>query len=166
MLTREENEMLTRVGPGTPAGDLLRRYWFPVGVASELTPENPTQLVRILGETLVLFLDKKGNVGLLNDRCPHRGASLSYGRVEDRGLSCPYHGWLFDTKGNCLETPAEPCESKFHLTVKQKSYPVQKLVGLFLGLSRTTARATDGPFRRLVQEGRASQNFYSASARL
>jgi 5,5'-dehydrodivanillate O-demethylase len=110
---------------------LLRRYWFPVGVASELTPENPTQLVRILGETLVLFLDKKGNVGLLNDRCPHRGASLSYGRVEDRGLSCPYHGWLFDTKGNCLETPAEPCESKFHLTVKQKSYPVQKLVGLF-----------------------------------
>jgi 5,5'-dehydrodivanillate O-demethylase oxygenase subunit len=131
MLTREENERLTGVGQGTPAGELLRRYWFPVGVASELTEEAPTQLVRILGETLVLFRDKKGRVGLLYDRCPHRGASLSYGRVEERGVSCPYHGWLFDTKGNCLETPAEPCESKFHLTVKQKSYPVQKLVGLY-----------------------------------
>jgi len=84
MLTREENEMLTRVGPGTPGGELLRRYWFPVGMASELTAEHPTQVVRILGETLVLFRDKTGNVGLLHDRCPHRGASLSYGRVEAR----------------------------------------------------------------------------------
>jgi 5,5'-dehydrodivanillate O-demethylase len=131
MLTNEENERLTRVVRGSPAGELLRRYWFPVGVASEISDETPTQLVRILGETLVLFRDKKRRVGLLEDRCPHRGASLSYGRVEERGLSCPYHGWLFDAKGNCLETPAEPCESKFHLTVKQRSYPVQKLVGLY-----------------------------------
>ncbi len=131
MLTREENETLTRVGPGTPGGELLRRYWYPVAVASELTDENPTQLVRILDETLVLFRDKKGYVGLLTDRCSHRGASLSYGRVEERGIACPYHGWLYDTKGNCLETPAEPCESKFHLTVKQRSYPVQELVGLY-----------------------------------
>jgi len=131
MLTREENERLTRVGPGTPAGELLRRYWFPVGVASELTEENPTQLVRILGETLVLFRDKKGRVGLLDDRCSHRGASLCYGRVEERGIACAYHGWLYDAHGNCLETPAEPLNSKFHLTVKQRSYPVQKLVGLY-----------------------------------
>jgi 5,5'-dehydrodivanillate O-demethylase len=131
MLTKEENERLTRVARGTLAGELLRRYWFPVGVAAELTDEVPTQLVRVLGETLVLFRDKKGRVGLLEDRCPHRGASLSYGRVEERGVACPYHGWLFDSKGNCLETPAEPCESKFHLTVKQRSYPVQKLVGLY-----------------------------------
>jgi 5,5'-dehydrodivanillate O-demethylase oxygenase subunit len=131
MLTREENERLTQVGPGTPAGELLRRYWYPVGVASELTEETPTQLVRILGETLVLFRDKKGRVGLLEDRCPHRGASLSYGRAEERGLSCPYHGWLFDTRGHCLETPAEPCDSKFYLTVRQRSYAVQKLVGLY-----------------------------------
>ena len=130
MLTQEENEMLTRVGPGTPAGNLLRRYWFPVGVASELTAENPTQLVRILGETLVLFRDKSGRIGLIDDRCAHRGVSLSYGRVEARGIACPYHGWLYDTQGNCLETPAEPCNSKFHLTVKQKAYPVQELVGL------------------------------------
>ena len=131
MLTREENEMLTRVGPGTPAGDLLRRYWFPVGAAGELTADNPTQIVRILGETLVLFRDTRGRVGLLVDRCAHRGASLCYGRVEERGIACPYHGWLYDTKGNCLETPAETCDSKFHLTVKQKAYPVQKLVGLY-----------------------------------
>lgn len=131
MLTREENDMLTRVGPGTPAGELLRRYWLPVGVVSELTAENPTQIVRILGETLVLFRDKSGRVGLLEDRCPHRGASLCYGRVEARGISCPYHGWLFDTKGNCLETPAEPAESKFRLTVRQRAYPVQPLVGLY-----------------------------------
>ncbi len=131
MLTREENEMLTQVGPGTPAGELLRRYWYPVGVASELTPEKPTQMVRILGETLVLFRDTKGRVGLLADRCSHRGASLCYGRVEKRGIACPYHGWLYDTKGNCLETPPEPAESKFRLTVKHKAYPVQKLVGLY-----------------------------------
>lgn len=131
MLTREENEVLTRVGPRTPAGELLRRYWLPVGVASELTVENPTQIVRILGETLVLFRDKSGRIGLIEDRCSHRGASLCYGRVEARGISCPYHGWLYDTQGNCLETPAEPAASKFHLTVKQKAYPVQKLVGLY-----------------------------------
>ena len=131
MLTKEENELLTRVGPGTPGGDLLRRYWYPIAVAKELTDENPTQFIRILGEDLVLFKDKKGMVGLVADRCPHRGASLLYGRVEERGIACAYHGWLFDTKGACLETPAEPAESKFHLTVKQKAYPVQKFVGLF-----------------------------------
>jgi 5,5'-dehydrodivanillate O-demethylase len=131
MLTREDNERLTRVGPGTPAGELLRRYWLPVGVARELTPDNPTQLVRILGETLVLFRDKIGRIGLLADRCSHRGASLCYGRVEERGIACPYHGWLYDIEGNCLETPAEPPESKFHLTVKQKSYPVERFIGLY-----------------------------------
>jgi 5,5'-dehydrodivanillate O-demethylase len=131
MLTREENERLTRVGPGTPAGELLRRYWLPVGVANELTPDNATQLVRVLGETLVLFRDRSGRTGLLADRCSHRGASLCYGRVEERGIACPYHGWLYDTHGNCLETPAEPAESKFHLTVKQKAYPVQRFIGLY-----------------------------------
>lgn len=131
MLTSTENEMLTRVSAGQPAGELLRRYWLPVGVACELSAENPTQLVRILGETLVLFRDKRGRVGLLEDRCSHRGASLCYGRVEERGIACPYHGWLYDTKGNCLETPAEPPASKFHLTVKHKSYPVQKVAGLY-----------------------------------
>src|SRR3972149_9281174 len=131
MLSRRENEMLTRVGPGKPAGELLRRYWHPVAVAKDLTDENPTQFVRILGEDLVLFRDKKGRVGLIGDRCPHRGASLLYGRAEERGIACAYHGWLFDTEGKCLETPAEPADSLFHLTVRQRAYPVEKLLGLY-----------------------------------
>jgi 5,5'-dehydrodivanillate O-demethylase len=131
MLTAEENELLTRVGPGTPAGELLRRYWHPVAIAADLTPESATKFVRILCEDLVLFQTPTGEVGLLNDRCAHRGVSLSYGRVEERGIACAYHGWLYDTKGNCLATPAEPAESKFYHTVKQKAYPVQKLAGLY-----------------------------------
>lgn len=131
MLTKTENDLLTRVGSGQPAGELLRRYWQPVGVASELTVEKPTQVVRILDETLVLFRNKKGEVGLIDDRCAHRGASLCYGRVEERGIACAYHGWLYDAKGSCLETPAEPAQSKFHLTVEQKAYPVQKVCGLY-----------------------------------
>jgi 5,5'-dehydrodivanillate O-demethylase len=130
MMTKEENELLTRVGPGTPAGELLRRYWYPITVAKELTDERPTKFVRVLGEDLVLFRDKKGRVGLLADHCSHRGASLVYGRVEERGIACAYHGWLYDTAGNCLECPAEPAESKFHLTVKHKAYPVQQHLGL------------------------------------
>ena len=131
MLTKAENEMLTRVDAGTPAGELLRRYWLPVAVASELTTDHPTQLVRVLGETLVLFRDGSGRIGLIDDRCAHRGASLCYGRVEARGIACPYHGWLYDKDGNCLETPAEPPRSRLHLTIKHKAYPVQKLVGLY-----------------------------------
>ncbi|HZT07565.1 MAG TPA: Rieske 2Fe-2S domain-containing protein [Chloroflexota bacterium] len=131
MLTKEENEFLTRVGPGTPAGELLRRYWMPVGYVQELTDEKPTQFVRILGEDLVLFKDKSGNVGLMQDHCVHRGASMLYGRVEERGIACAYHGWLYDTKGNCLETPAEPADSKFYLTVKAKAYPVKKFIGMY-----------------------------------
>jgi len=87
--------------------------------------------LRVLGENLVLFRDKLGRVGLIGDRCSHRGASLCYGRVEERGISCAYHGWLYDTAGNCLETPAEPADSKFHLTVKLKAYPVQKFIGMY-----------------------------------
>ncbi|MBM4261392.1 MAG: Rieske 2Fe-2S domain-containing protein [Deltaproteobacteria bacterium] len=131
MLTAEENDFMTRVGPGTPAGELLRRYWHPISIAADLTPENPRKFVRILGEDLVLFVTPKGEAGLLHDRCAHRGVSLSYGRVEERGISCAYHGWLYDTQGNCLETPAEPADSKFCLTVKQKAYPVKKHCGLY-----------------------------------
>ena len=131
MLSSQENERLTRVGPGTPGGELLRRYWHPVAIAQELTEEKPTKFVRILCEDLVLFRDKKGRVGLIEDRCAHRGASLVYGRVEERGIACAYHGWLYDTDGNCLETPPEPVESKFRLTIKQKAYPVQNFAGLY-----------------------------------
>ena len=130
VLTGQENDMLTRVGPGTPSGELLRRYWLPVSFASELTDDQPTKFVRILCEDLVLFKDRSGSYGLIQDHCPHRGASLLYGRVEERGIACAYHGWLYDTAGNCLETPAEPADSKFYLTVKATAYPVQKFCGL------------------------------------
>ena len=106
MLTQEENDLLTRVGPGTPAGELLRRYWHPIALARDVTPDNPTRFVRVLGEDLVLFRDKSGRIGLLADHCAHRSASLVYGRVEERGIACAYHGWLYDCDGNILETPA------------------------------------------------------------
>ena len=131
MLTPEENEMLTRVGPGTPAGELLRRYWHPVAIAAELPEDNPVKFVRILGEDLVLFQTTTGELGLLDDRCSHRGTSLSYGRVEGRGIACAYHGWLYDIRGNCLEVPGEPADSDFCRSVKHKAYPVRKLAGLY-----------------------------------
>lgn len=130
-MTKEENELFTRVGAGTPAGELLRRYWYPIAVAEELTEERPTKFVRVLGEDLVLFRDRQGRVGLLADRCSHRGASLQYGRVEERGIACAYHGWLYDIDGNCQECPAEPEGSRFHLTVQHKAYSVQKFIGLY-----------------------------------
>jgi 5,5'-dehydrodivanillate O-demethylase len=129
MLTREENELLTRVGPGTPAGELLRRYWHPIAVASELTEERPAKHVRVMGEDLVLFRDGTGRIGLLGEKCAHRSASLVYGRVEERGISCAYHGWLFDCAGNVLETPPERNDAILR-SVKQKAYPVQVQVGL------------------------------------
>ncbi|HZT08855.1 MAG TPA: Rieske 2Fe-2S domain-containing protein [Chloroflexota bacterium] len=131
MLTAEENRLLTQVGPGTPGGELLRRYWHPVAFVSDVCSDSPAKYIRMLGEDLVLFLDKSGRVGLLADHCSHRGASLLYGRVEERGIACAYHGWLFDTRGNCLETPAEPPDSKFYLTVKHRAYPVVERYGMY-----------------------------------
>ena len=130
MLTIEQNDFITRVGPGQPAGEFLRRYWHPIAAAQELTPESPTRFVRVLGENLVLFLDRSGRVGLLSERCSHRSASLLYGRVEERGISCAYHGWLYDTEGRILETPPERNDAILR-TVQQKAYPVQRFVGLF-----------------------------------
>src|SRR6266540_3742170 len=130
-LTEEENRKLTQVGPGTPGGELLRRYWHPIAGLHQLTDDAPSAHVRVLGEDLVLFRDKGGRVGLLADHCSHRGASLLYGRVEERGIACAYHGWLYDVDGNCLETPAEPADSRFHLTVKHRAYPVREYAGLY-----------------------------------
>jgi 5,5'-dehydrodivanillate O-demethylase oxygenase subunit len=130
MLSREDNETMTRVGPGTAAGDLLRRYWQPVAAAGELTSERPIKAVRILGEDLVAFRDKSGTHGLVGRQCPHRRASLAFGRVDEEGIRCPYHGWKFSRTGACLETPAEPQDSPLKSRIRQKAYPVQKLGGL------------------------------------
>src|SRR5713226_6579470 len=111
MLTPEENELITRIGPGTPCGELLRRYWHPVSIEQELTEERPKKRVKILGEDLVLFKDGKGGYGLVAEQCSHRGASLYYGFLEDGGIRCAYHGWLYDRTGRCIEQPFEPAQS-------------------------------------------------------
>ena len=129
MLTKERNERLTQVGPGTPMGELMRRYWHPVAVNSELV-KRPTKPVRILGEDLVLYRDASGGLGLIGPRCAHRGVDLVYGMPEPNGLRCPYHGWLYDATGQCLEQPAEPEESTYYKQFKLPSYPVQELGGL------------------------------------
>src|SRR5438874_2244568 len=130
MLTKEQNELLTRVGPGTPCGDLLRRYWHPIAAANELTPERPIKRVRVLGEDLVLFKDQAGQYGLLGEHCSHRGTSLYYGFLEDEGLRCPYHGWLYDAAGRCVEQPFEPAQSLMRHTLRHPAYPVEKLAGV------------------------------------
>ena len=119
---------IPHVGPATPAGEWFRRYWLVVGTTREL--HDIPQAVKILGEDLVLFRDRDGKLGLLGLHCPHRGTSLEYGDIEDGGIRCPYHGWLFDVRGQCLEMPAEPKESKFPQKVKHLSYPVRELGGL------------------------------------
>jgi 5,5'-dehydrodivanillate O-demethylase len=130
MLTREENQLLTQVSRGTPCGELLRRYWHPVVAAAELTADKPIRAVKILGEELVVYRDKRGQYGLVGEHCPHRLASLAYGRVDEEGIRCPYHGWKFDCAGNCLEQPAEPADSTFKDRIKHVAYPVQYLGGL------------------------------------
>jgi len=127
-MTPEENERLTRVGPGTPAGEMLRRYWWPVWFSEEVA-DKPVP-VRILGEDLVVFRDGSGKAGLLDRRCPHRGASLELGRVEDDGLRCCYHGWKFDREGRCLDMPAEPVDTPLKDEVRQTAYPTQEAAGL------------------------------------
>src|SRR5882762_4551636 len=133
MMTREQNELLTRVCAGAPAGQLLRRYWQPVALAEELAGPRPVKAVRVLGQDLVLFRGADGRLGLLDRACPHRGADLAFGRLEDGGLRCLFHGWLFDIDGRCLETPGEPPESRICSRVRQKAYPVQERGGIVFG---------------------------------
>ena len=119
---------LTSVGRGTPMGELLRRYWHPVGLVTDAT--DIPRKVRVLGEDLVLFRDKHARVGLLHARCCHRGTTLYYGKVEEDGIRCCYHGWKFDTEGHCLEQPCEPEGGQFKDKVRQPWYPVQERYGL------------------------------------
>ncbi len=128
MGSSEEDELLTRVGPGTPMGQLLRRYWQPAALSEELPPGGAPLPVRLMGEDLVLFRDpstgsgQAGRPGLLGLHCAHRGADLSYGRLEDGGLRCIYHGWLYDAEGHCLEQPGEPPGSAFHTRIRHTAY--------------------------------------------
>jgi nitrite reductase/ring-hydroxylating ferredoxin subunit len=123
-----EAATLTHVGPGTPMGELMRRYWQPVGLSDEL--KDLPQRVRILGEDLVLFRDRQGRPGLLELHCSHRGTSLEWGRIEERGLRCCYHGWLFDAEGLCLEMPCEPAGYAERRRLEHPAYPVLEYGGL------------------------------------
>lgn len=125
-----ENRRLVETGPGTPGGMVLRAYWQPAALTEELAGERPVVEVTLLGEDLVLFRDEQGRLGLVSRYCPHRGVDLSYGRLEDGGLRCPFHGWLFDVDGACLETPAEPLGSTFHTRVRLGCYPVVERNGI------------------------------------
>jgi phenylpropionate dioxygenase-like ring-hydroxylating dioxygenase large terminal subunit len=127
MLTKEQNDLLTQTGPGTPCGEFLRSYWQPIAAAEEMPAGGDPLPIRIMSEDLVLFRDDKDRLGLIQQFCPHRGTDLSYGRVEDGGLRCLYHGWLFDIHGKCLDQPAE--RRKFCDSVPMTSYPVQEKGG-------------------------------------
>jgi phenylpropionate dioxygenase-like ring-hydroxylating dioxygenase large terminal subunit len=131
MLSLEENQLLTQVGPGTPMGNLMRRFWLPVLLARELPiADGDPVRVLILGERLVATRDTEGRVSLLAENCPHRGASLFFGRNEDNGLRCVYHGWKFGYDGTCLDMPNEPAESDFHTKVRATAYPCREFGGL------------------------------------
>ena len=131
MLSAEETALLTRTGPGTPMGDLMRQYWIPALMSSELpAPDGQPLRVRLLGENLVAFRTTSGQVGLLAHACPHRGASLFYGRNEAEGLRCVYHGWKFDVTGRCVEMPSEPAESNFKDKVCSRAYPCRERNGI------------------------------------
>ena len=112
MLTAEQNELLTRVGPGTPCGEMMRRYWHPIAAVSELEGPTWNKRIRLLGEDLVLYRDKQGRYGLITEACPHRGASMYFGRNEECGLRCAYHGWKFELDGTCVDLPTEPRDRK------------------------------------------------------
>jgi 5,5'-dehydrodivanillate O-demethylase len=127
-MDQARNELLTRIGPGTRMGNLLRYYWWPVGFSQTL--DKIPLPVRLLGEDLILFRNAQGKVGLMDRFCAHRMASLEHGRVENDGIRCCYHGWLFANDGQCLEMPAEPAESQLHKEVKLKAYKVQEMGGL------------------------------------
>ncbi len=125
---RTHDAEITEVGPGTPCGELMRRYWHPVEMSERLgiKPMN----IRVLGEDLVLFRDLKGRTGLITPRCIHRGAPMYYAKVEDAGIRCPYHGWLFDTEGKCLDQPCETDRPEFRARCRQPWYPVEERYGL------------------------------------
>ncbi len=131
MLSKEDNEFLCRIGPGTPMGNLFRRFWLPAMLSDELPePDGPPIRLRLLGEDLVAFRDTNGDVGVLAANCAHRGASLFFGRNEERGLRCIYHGWKYDVAGTCVDMPNEPAETSFAGKIHHTAYPTREQGGV------------------------------------
>jgi phenylpropionate dioxygenase-like ring-hydroxylating dioxygenase large terminal subunit len=134
MLSKAENDVICRTGPGTTMGEFFRRFWLPTLISSEL-PEPDCAPIRLtlLSEKLVCFRDSTGAVGVLAENCPHRGASLFFGRNEESGLRCVYHGWKFDTTGQCVDMPSEPAESVFKAKVRATAYRAFEHAGIIRG---------------------------------
>src|SRR5581483_10521893 len=131
MLSNVDNEYLCRVGPGTPMGEMMRQYWIPAMKADELpSPDCPPVRIKLLGEELIGYRTTSGAVGLMQNACPHRGASMFFGRNEEEGLRCVYHGWKFDVSGACVDMPSEPAESNFKNKVKARAYPTRERGGI------------------------------------
>jgi len=156
MLSVEDNNLLTRVEPGTPTGGLFRRYWIPALLSEEISePDSPPARVRLLGEDLVAFRASDGKIGLLGEHCAHRGTSLFFGRNEECGLRCIYHGWKFDTDGNVLETPAEPAGSQLKYKVHHTAYPCVEAGGIvfaYLGPKEYQPRFSNYPWLGVAQD--------------
>src|SRR5712692_296185 len=133
MLSKDMNDLLTQVGPGTPGGELLRRYWQPVCVAGELTVEKPKKRVTVMGEDLVIFRSSEGRYGCMAESCAHRGCSLYYGFIEPEGIRCAYHGWKYDVTGRCLEIPSEGPNGTYKDHIRHPAYSVQELGGVLFG---------------------------------
>ena len=161
MTTASEGQELTRVGPGTPMGDLMRQYWLPALKASELIAGGDPVRLMLLGEKLIAFRDKAGHVGVLDHRCPHRCASLFFGRNEEGGLRCVYHGWKFAADGQCLEMPNLPPDQDFSAKVRAKAYQVTERAGVVWVYMGTRAEAPPMPEieATLLPDSEVSLNF-------
>lgn len=158
-MDQAENELLTRVGPGTPMGEFMRRYWHPVALCRDIAePDSAPMRLRVLGQDFVLFRDTQGKVGLLDEKCPHRQASMAVGRVEDGGIRCLYHGWKVDIDGRLLETPNVTgdhiCKTK-----RMRSYPVVESAGMIWAYLGDPGEQP--PFRRLVPTGLPDDQVYT-----
>jgi phthalate 4,5-dioxygenase oxygenase subunit len=166
MTTARENELMTITGPGSAGGELLRQYWQPAALAEELNPSRPVVAVKLLGEDLVLFRDERGRLGLLDRHCPHRGADLCFGRLEDGGLRCAFHGWLFDAGGQCLDQPAEPEDSKAHRHLRHLAYPCEERNGIvfaYLGRGAPPPFANFDCFRAPAEQSFAFKGMWECN---
>src|SRR6266540_5555059 len=172
MFAAERNELLTRVGGGTPIGELFRRYWLPVLLARELPgPDCAPVRVKLLGECLIAFRDTEGRLGLIEEFCAHRGVSLWFGRNEENGIRCPYHGWKYDVTGQCVDLPSEPEESGMRKNIKLKSYPAIErgdVVWIYVGPPELKPAppelewVTVSPDRRFVSKRLQESNYLQA----
>ena len=164
MLRKEDNDKVTRVGPGTPGGEFMRRYWQPVLLSSELSePDGAPVRVRLLGEDLVAFRDSDGKIGMLDAYCPHRRAPMFFGRNEDCGLRCVYHGWKFDRHGDCADMPSEPAGTPLQARVKIKAYPAVEKAGViwvYMGQKEKTPPVPDYEWMRAPESHRFVSKTY------